>query len=68
MKDICDSLPDFVATFDKLQLRYALMGGMAVRAYSIPRATWDLDLLVALNRELFPDFLAAVAEKGYAVP
>lgn len=51
MKDVYDTLLDFVGVFNELELRYAVMGGLAVRAYSIPRSTWDVDLTVAIDRE-----------------
>jgi hypothetical protein len=39
MKDVYETLLDFVDVFRELDLRYAVMGGLAVRTYSIPRST-----------------------------
>lgn len=46
-------------------MQYALIGGLAVRAHSIPRPTWDLDLIAAIDQSLLPIVLAALARSGY---
>lgn len=51
MKDVYDTLLDFVDVLNKLGLRYAVMGGLAVRAFSIPRPTWDVDLTIGIDRD-----------------
>lgn len=68
MKKIEQALLDFVGIFDELKLHYAIMGGLAIRAHSIPRATWDVDLIIAIERENLPELFAAVEERGYTVP
>lgn len=40
MKDVDEALRDAVSVFDRLQIDYAVMGGLAVRIHSIPRARW----------------------------
>ena len=68
MKDVYDTLLDFVDLFNELKLHYAVMGGLAVRAYSIPRSTWDVDLTVAIERKDLPRFFEAVESRGYSIP
>jgi hypothetical protein len=68
MKQIEQALLDFVDVFSALKLPYSIMGGMAVRAHSIPRATWDVDLMIAVEREDLSKVFAAVEERGYTVP
>jgi hypothetical protein len=39
MKDIAETLHDFVQVLEALKLPYAIMGGFAVRVYGIPRSS-----------------------------
>jgi hypothetical protein len=68
MKLIEQALLDFVSIFHDLKIPYAVMGGMAIRAYSIPRATWDVDVTIAIEREELPQLFEAVERAGYSVP
>jgi hypothetical protein len=68
MKKIERALLDFVDVFNQLELPYSIMGGMAVRAHSIPRRTWDVDLMIAVERNDLPKLFAAVEERGYTAP
>jgi len=68
MKDVLQALRDAVDALEKLQLPYAVMGGFAVRVWSIPRATWDVDVTVAAE----PGELARLTNElqicGYSIP
>ena len=58
MIDLVQALRDFVETFEQLQLPYVVMGGIAVRFYGIPRATYDVDFTVSIapgNSYEYPD-------------
>jgi hypothetical protein len=68
MKAIERALLDFIEIFNELKLRHAVMGGMAVRAYSIPRPTWDIDVTIAIDRSDLQTLYAAVEKRGYTVP
>jgi hypothetical protein len=68
MKDVYDTLLDFVDVLNELGLRYAVMGGLAVRAFSIPRSTWDVDLTIGIDRDDLSRFFEAVDARGYTVP
>ena len=48
MLDLARELRDVVAAFDRAGIAYALAGGLAVSIYSAPRATQDIDLLIAV--------------------
>jgi hypothetical protein len=68
MKDVEDALLDFIRIFDNLKIPYAVMGGLAVRAYGVPRPTYDVDVTVTLSQEEMPSFLDAVEAADYTVP
>lgn len=44
---------------------YMLSGGLALNAYSIPRMTLDIDLVVLLNEENLGRFLSAFGDRFY---
>ena len=44
---------------------YLLVGGVAVNFYGIPRMTYDLDLMVALNPENISKLLSKLSDWGY---
>lgn len=68
MNDLSQVLRNVVAVFDRLGLPYAVMGGIAVRSYAIPRPTYDVDFTLAVQREQLGELFAAVEELGYTVP
>jgi hypothetical protein len=63
--DLFDELRAIVAALDGANVAYALAGGLAVSIYAIPRATQDIDLLIAV-----PDLeraISAVRDLGFRV-
>lgn len=68
MKHVEAAARDFVEIFDALQLPYALMGGLAVRAFGVPRPTYDVDVILAISSEGLPALFDAVEAAGYTVP
>lgn len=68
MTDLARALRDFVLLFERLEVPYAVIGGIAVRVYGIPRPTYDIDFTVALDRKRLPDFYQSVRDLGYTVP
>jgi predicted nucleotidyltransferase len=68
MTDLSRALTELVELFDRLQLRYAVMGGIAVRVYGIPRPTHDVDFTVAIDRGRLPELYREVMRLGYTVP
>lgn len=67
MKGVDQALPDFIGVFEELELRYAVMGDIAVRAHSIPRPAWDVDITLGIDRNDLPRLFAAVEARGYTV-
>jgi len=39
-------LRDVFASFEKYEVRYVIIGGIAAILYGVPRATFDLDILI----------------------
>ncbi len=68
MTELSRVLGDFCGLFEGMGIRYAVMGGIAVRVYGIPRPTYDIDFTVALDRSRLPEFYRAVGNLGYTVP
>jgi uncharacterized nucleotidyltransferase DUF6036 len=68
MKDLTQTLLDCVGLFEKLGVPYAVMGGIAVRVYGIPRPRYDIDFTLAIDRDRLPQLYASVHELGYTVP
>ena len=63
--DLYAELRGIVEALDQAGAVYALAGGLAVSIYTTPRATEDVDLLVA--REDFERILAALGALGFRV-
>lgn len=68
MNDFVDALHQALEVFDSLHVPYAVLGGIAVRAYGIPRATYDVDFAAAIPRGDLPKFYTAVEDAGFTVP
>jgi hypothetical protein len=68
MKDVEQAVLDFVDIFGELKITYAVMGGLAVRAYGVPRPTYDVDISIAITRERLSTLYDAVESAGYTVP
>jgi len=68
VKDLTDVIHELVALFDRMSLPYAIMGGIAVRAYGLPRPTYDVDFTLALPRERLRALFTAVEDLGYTIP
>jgi hypothetical protein len=61
-------LLDALAVVERLNLRYAVMGGFAVRSWGIPRPTYDADLAVAGDPADLRRLLDALEKAGFDVP
>jgi predicted nucleotidyltransferase len=68
MKGVIETLESVVELLDRLNHPYAVMGGIAVRAYAIPRATYDVDLTIAVERSQVPALFVALRELDFAIP
>jgi predicted nucleotidyltransferase len=68
MSDLSKALADFTTLFDRMGIPYVVMGGMAVRVYGIPRATYDIDFTVGVPRDRLAKLYEAIRALGYTVP
>ncbi|HUG94350.1 MAG TPA: hypothetical protein VML55_26200 [Planctomycetaceae bacterium] len=62
-----DALTHALRQFARMQVPYAVMGGLAVRIYAIPRPTYDLDFTLAIDRYRLPELYRALDSEGYTV-
>ncbi len=68
MKDLTVVIHELIEVFNCNQVPYAVLGGVAVRAYSIPRATYDVDFCLSVEPAQLPALFAAIEELGYTIP
>ena len=65
-----DTVKSVFTSLNQHEARYLLVGGLAVAAHGHSRATNDIDLVVALDRENAPKTVQSLVSLGYkpAVP
>ena len=51
MTSVDQALSQLVGVLDELNAVYAVIGGIAVRTYGIPRPTYDVDFTLAMPRD-----------------
>lgn len=68
MGSVDNLLRDLVVIFDQLKIAYAIIGGFAVRSHGVPRATYDVDATLLLERDELTPLFDAVEKAGYEVP
>jgi hypothetical protein len=59
-------LQDVFKSFQQHDVRYVVIGGVASVLYGVPRATFDLDILIEATTENAQRLLAALVEAGFA--
>jgi hypothetical protein len=59
---------EFLRLLNARQVEYLLIGGYAVSYYGYPRATADMDIWVAMNRENAEKVVAVLREYGFDLP
>jgi hypothetical protein len=59
-----DQLQSVFASFQKNDVRYLVIGGIAAVLYGVPRATFDLDVLIEPTLENAKRLLRAMSEAG----
>lgn len=67
MSELVTALEGAIAAFDRMQIPYALMGGLAVRTHGLPRPTYDVDFAILIDRDRLPSLFAELDEGGYTV-
>lgn len=68
MTNLVDTLHTLIDLLDELSISYAVMGGIAVRAYGVPRPTYDIDLTIALEPARLPKLFEHLRELDYSIP
>jgi len=58
-------LQDVFKSFQRHEVRYMVIGGVASVLYGVPRATFDLDILIEAATENAQRLLAALVEAGF---
>jgi hypothetical protein len=56
-----------IALLEERSTPYALMGGIAVPIWGVPRATYDVDVVLSVDEEGLRAFLARAREHGFQV-
>ncbi|MEW6212851.1 MAG: nucleotidyl transferase AbiEii/AbiGii toxin family protein [Acidobacteriota bacterium] len=65
MIDLYEEFDALIAALDERRIEYALCGGIAMAVYGVPRATVDIDLLIA--EDSLEAVCAAAEELGYTL-
>ena len=58
-------LLDVFKSFQQHEVRYVVIGGVASVLYGVPRATFDLDILIEASTENAQRLLAALMDAGF---
>lgn len=59
-----DQLQSVFASFQRYEVKYLVIGGIAAVLYGVPRATFDLDILIEPSRENSQRLLDALENAG----
>ena len=68
MKDLSPTLFGLASLLERMSIKYAVMGGLAVRAYAIPRSTEDIDFTLSLDRSRLLEFYSELEASDYSIP
>ena len=58
-------LQDVFKSFQRHEVRYVVLGGVASVLYGVPRTTFDLDILIEATTENAERLLAALIDAGF---
>lgn len=67
VEDVEEALFAIISVFDEQRILYAVMGGLAVRVYALPRATQDVDVTISIERDRLPMLREKLGESGCAI-
>lgn len=68
MTSLESALRSVIQVLDQRSIPYAVMGGLAVRVYAIPRFTNDVDLTISLGRDELPALFEALRSINCEIP
>ncbi|KAA3616452.1 MAG: hypothetical protein DWQ05_12020 [Calditrichaeota bacterium] len=63
-RQLPEDFKEFITFLNKSKVRYLLVGGWAVGIYGNPRATKDIDFLIAIDDENIQKLLSALEKFG----
>ncbi len=63
-RQLPDDFKEFIQCLNKNEVRYLLVGGWAVGIYGNPRATKDIDFLIAIDTDNIENLQKALSEFG----
>jgi len=61
-------MTDYLEIFSQLnanKIKYIIVGGLAINIHGIPRATYDIDLLLDMNKENLEKFILLMKKLGF---
>ena len=64
LRQLPEDFKDFISFLNKNSVKYLLLGGWAVGIYGYPRATGDIDVLIAIDDDNLNKLLKALNEFG----
>ncbi len=67
MSELERTLYSLAELLERMGYTYAVMGGLAVRAHSIPRPTYDVDLTLSISRDELPILFEKLVAQGHTV-
>lgn len=68
MSNLADTLLSLVEVLDELSIPYSIMGGVAVRAFGVPRPTYDVDLNIVVERRRLSELFDRLRAIDYVIP
>lgn len=60
-----EGLLKFISILDELKINYAIIGAVATGIYAIPRVTYDIDIIVNIEKIKFIPFLERLQDSGF---
>lgn len=68
IEEVEETLFEIVSVLDAERIPYAVMGGLAVRVYTIPRATQDVDVTIDIPTDRLEYLRDRLYDAGYSIP
>jgi hypothetical protein len=68
MRNLNEALDLLIESLARQSVTYALIGGIAVRAYAVPRNTQDVDAMLSVGTDDLPQFFRQLAHDGFEIP
>jgi predicted nucleotidyltransferase len=68
MTNLADTLHTLIELLDKNSIPYGVMGGVAVRAYGVPRPTYDIDITIDIERNSLAKLFEKLRAIDYSIP